>query len=144
MTGERCPDNRIAERVFPAELSVLDEVTDFAGDFAEEIGFSMKAASQIRLALEEIFVNVASYAYSGAQGTVEVSVEALPSGMKITLRDSGTPFDPLSGEEPDITQGADEREIGGLGIFMTRKLMDELSYEYSDGKNCFSMTKRFE
>ena len=99
---------------------------------------------QIDVAVEEIFVNIASYAYTPGKGNAAVKVEILkdPLTAVITFIDSGVRYDPLSKEDPDITLGTEQRQIGGLGVFMTKKLMDEVSYEYRDGKNILTLKKR--
>ena len=97
----------------------------------------------IGVAVEEIFVNIASYAYAPEKGsaTVRVEVSEEPVSVTITFVDHGTPYDPLSKDDPDVTLPADAREIGGLGIFMTKQLMDDVAYEYQDGKNILTLKK---
>ena len=99
---------------------------------------------QIELAVEEIFVNIANYAYAPEIGraTVRVSVSDDPLTVTITFIDCGVPYDPLKRSDPDVTLSAEEREIGGLGIFMTKKVMDEVAYEYKDGQNVLTLKKR--
>ncbi len=99
---------------------------------------------QIELAVEEIFVNIANYAYAPEIGraTVRVSVSDDPLTVTITFIDRGVPYDPLKRSDPDVTLSAEEREIGGLGIFMTKKVMDEVAYEYKDGQNVLTLKKR--
>ena len=100
---------------------------------------------QVEIAVEEIFVNVAHYAYAPNTGSVTVGVKISddPRFATITFKDGGKPYNPLAKPDPDVTLPADEREIGGLGIFMTKKVMDELSYEYTDGKNVLTLKKYF-
>ena len=100
---------------------------------------------QIQLATEEIFVNIASYAYAPAKGqaTVRVEVSDDPLEVILTFIDNGVPFNPLLKENPDIEANAEERDIGGLGIFMTKNLMDDICYEFKDGKNMLTIVKRF-
>ena len=99
---------------------------------------------QIELAVEEIFVNIAHYAYRPqiGQATVRVEVKEEPLSVIITFIDRGVPYDPLKRSDPDVTLSAEEREIGGLGIFMTKKVMDEVAYEYKDGQNVLTLKKR--
>ena len=98
---------------------------------------------QIDIAVEEIFVNIASYAYPNGDGTATISVSesTSPTAIRITFVDSGIPYNPLAKEDPDITLGAEEREIGGLGIFMVKKSMDDVNYEYTHGHNRLTLVK---
>ena len=99
---------------------------------------------QITVAVEEIFVNIAHYAYSPETGEARVLCEARedPLSMSITFLDAGRKFNPLENEEPDTALSAEERDIGGLGIFLTKKFMDNVEYSYEDGKNIFKMQKK--
>lgn len=103
----------------------------------------MKSKMQLDLAVEEIFVNIAKYAYAPGFGkaTVRVEVSGDPVTVCITFIDRGIPYDPLKKVDPDVTLSADEREIGGLGIFMTKKVMDDISYEYKNGQNILTLKK---
>ena len=127
----------------PAEVEKLSDVTDFVDALLEESGCPPKAQMQINLALEELFVNIAHYAYPEGTGEAEIRVNISADSAEITLVDSGIPYNPLSKPDPDVTLSAEERRIGGLGIFMTKKLMDDLSYEYSDCKNVMTIRKSF-
>lgn len=102
-----------------------------------------KAMMQINIAVEEIFVNIAHYAYSDKTGeaVIEVEIDDEPKTVTITFIDSGIKYDPLANPNPDVTLSAKDRKIGGLGIFMTKKFMDKLSYDYRDRHNVFAMTK---
>ena len=104
----------------------------------------MKAQMQIELAVEEIFVNIAKYAYSPEVGRAKVRVELEQDPLKviITFIDQGMPYDPLARQDPDLTLPAEERDIGGLGVFLTKKMMDDVSYEYKDGSNVLRLKKR--
>lgn len=95
------------------------------------------------ISFEEIFVNVAHYAYPDGEGKATVELDFTDGVMTMSLKDSGIPFDPLAKEDPDITLSADDRKIGGLGIFMTKKYMDSISYEYKDSMNILTMSKKF-
>ena len=103
----------------------------------------MKAQMQISVAVEEIFVNIANYAYKPDKGKAIVRVEVTdkPVAVAITFVDHGVPYDPLAKVDPDVTLAAHEREIGGLGIFMTKKIMDDVAYEYRDGQNILTLKK---
>lgn len=126
-----------------ADISKLDQVLAFADTILEEAGCSPKAQMQIDVAVEEIFVNIAHYAYPSGSGEAVIYIEMDESSktVKITFEDEGIPYDPLKNKDPDITLSAEDRPIGGLGIFMVKKSMDEVSYEYSDGKNRLTIKK---
>ena len=119
-------------------LEQLPQATDFFEGILAEAGAPMKAIAQVNVAVDEIFSNIARY--SGATGVVLGC--SLKDG-KATLRfsDNGRPYDPTEKPDPDTTQSAEEREVGGLGIFMVKKLMDEVTYEYADGSNILTLVK---
>lgn len=132
----------------PAEIE-LDAVVDnlirvqaFIDGYLEKILCPDKSRLHIDLAAEEIFVNIASYAYAPAKGSVTVKIEVTEGpAVTITFIDGGVPYDPLAKKDPDVTLSAEARKIGGLGIFLTKKTMDQVSYEFRDGKNILRMTK---
>lgn len=99
---------------------------------------------KLRLSIEEAVENVVRYAYSGGIGWLEAGTSLDQDNLVLTieLRDAGVPFNPLDREDPDITLSAEEREVGGLGIFICKKMMDSLSYRYEDGNNILTMTKK--
>ena len=121
----------------------LPEVQSFVERLLEEADCPVKAQMQIGVAVEEIFINIANYAYAPDKGkaTVCVEVSEEPVTVTITFVDHGVPYDPLAKADPDVTLPAVEREIGGLGIFMTKNLMDDVTYEYRDGKNILTLKK---
>ena len=121
----------------------LDEVMAFVDSNLEAVGCSMKSQMQIDIAVEEIFVNICKYAYVPDKGRAVVRVEVLddPVQVKITFIDHGKPYDPLLKVDPDVTLAADEREIGGLGIFMVKQTMDAVEYEYKEGSNILTLVK---
>ena len=129
----------------PAEVERLPELLSFLEQQLEEAGCPMKTQMQISVAAEEIFVNIANYAYAPGKGiaTVRLTISQDPTVATITFIDRGTPFDPLKKEDPDVTLSAEERAIGGLGIYMTKKTMDEVRYEYKDGQNRLTLVKKF-
>ena len=133
------------EQVFEtdAEVDNLHEALEFVDSCLEQADCSPKAQSQIDVAIEEIFVNIASYAYGDESGkvTMKMKTGGDPKEAVITMIDSGIPYDPLAKEDPDVTLSAEERQIGGLGIFMTKQFMDELEYEYKDGQNVLTLKK---
>ena len=121
----------------------LDEVMTFVDENLEAVGCSMKSQMQIDIAVEEIFVNICKYAYHPDKGRAVVRVEVSddPVQVKITFIDHGKPYDPLLKDDPDVTLSADEREIGGLGIFMVKQTMDAVEYHYKDGSNILTLVK---
>ena len=128
-----------------ARVQELDSVLDFVNGELDKLECPMRAAMQIDIAVEEIFVNIAHYAYGSGVGEAEIRMEgeAGGSGARITFLDSGVPYDPLQKEDPDITLPAAQRKIGGLGIFMVKKSMDDLSYEYRGGQNVLQLLKKW-
>ena len=118
-------------------------VTDFVNEQLETLGCSMKIQMQIDVAIDELFSNIAHYAYTPDVGeaTVRVEITDEPLAAVITFIDNGVPYDPLKKEDPDTTLSAEERQIGGLGIYMVKKSMDGMSYEYKDGQNILTVTK---
>ena len=128
-----------------AVLDNLQTVVDFATEKLEARDCSMKVIMQTELVIEEIFVNIASYAYHPETGSATfcIEFEENPNAVLMTFIDAGKPYNPLEAEAPDTTLAIDEREVGGLGIFLVRKNVDEISYEYADGKNILRMKKFF-
>lgn len=131
------------ELTINATLENIQTVTDFVDGQLEELGCSMKAQMQIDIAIDELFGNIVHYAYNSEVGPVTVRVEVTedPLAVSITFIDNGVPYDPLAKTDPDVTLSAEEREIGGLGIFMVKKSMDEISYEYRSGQNILTIKK---
>ncbi|MBQ9679112.1 MAG: ATP-binding protein [Ruminococcus sp.] len=127
-----------------ADVDQLHDVLAFVDDLLEEHDCPIKAQMQIDVALEELFVNIAQYAYPDSTGKAVIRVSISSEFAEITLIDSGIPYDPLKKPDPDVTLNAQDRPIGGLGIFMTKKLMDNVSYEYKDGRNILTIKKCFQ
>jgi len=127
-----------------AGVERLEQVTEFVNGVLEEADCPMKALMQIDLAVEELFVNIASYAYRDRPegGDAVIRAGAEDGVVTIVFEDGGVPFDPTAKKDPDRTASAEEREIGGLGIFLTKKIMDGIAYEYRDGRNILTVTKR--
>lgn len=124
----------------------LPNVLEFVVEQLEANDCSMKNQLQIEVAVEELFVNIAHYAYAPDTGTAKIIVETTDTAqtapaVNITFMDKGMPFDPLAKQDPDVSLSADKRKIGGLGIYMVKKSMDNVSYEYSDGYNILTITK---
>lgn len=129
------------ELVIEATLDRLDEVLAFVGEELENGGCDVKTQTQIGIAVEEIFVNIAHYAYNPDVGGAVIRISA-GDEVTIVFEDKGTPYNPLEKRDPDITKPAEEREIGGLGIFMVKKIMDNVTYRNEDGKNILSISKQ--
>lgn len=121
----------------------LQRVIDFVDSHLDFVNCPVKSKMQLDLAVEEIFVNIANYAYAPGKGnaTVRVEVSGDPVTVLITFIDRGIPYDPLKKVDPDVSLSADERDIGGLGIFMTKKVMDNIYYEYKNGQNVLTLKK---
>jgi anti-sigma regulatory factor (Ser/Thr protein kinase) len=128
-----------------ATIENLQTVIDFATKQLETRDCPMKTSTQLELVIEEIFVNISSYAYDPEIGaaTFCMEFEKNPSAVLMTFVDGGKPYNPLENDEPDTTLDAESRSIGGLGIFIVKKSVDEISYEYADGKNILRMKKFF-
>ena len=132
------------EKVFPATKDALSDVMSFTEECLQGFDCPMKSFMAICVAVEEIFVNIASYAYGEGSGKACLSFgfDEAQKLMTLTVTDEGVPFNPLERAEPDITLSASEREIGGLGIFITKKTMDTVDYRFENGRNILTMTKK--
>jgi len=133
------------ELTIDAKVDNLDQVLDFVNGVLEENDCDMKTQVSIAVSVEEIFVNIASYAYAPGEGSATIELEILkdPRALSIVFKDSGVPYDPLAKKDPDITLSAEERPIGGLGIYMVKKSADRISYEYKDNQNILTFVKNF-
>ncbi|MBP5177506.1 MAG: SpoIIE family protein phosphatase [Clostridia bacterium] len=125
----------------PATDENLDKATEFITDCLSEKGVGMKTVNQMTLAAEELFVNVAHYAYAPDVGEVEITVQVDGDKLMMKFIDGGRPFNPLEKKDPDVTLAAEDRAIGGLGVFMVKRLVDNIYYEYVDGKNILTLEK---
>ena len=129
------------ELITEAKTENLDEVLDFIDQHLEEWGCKMKTITQINIAAEEIFVNIAHYAYGTDSGIARILIGRSGNDAEITFIDSGVRYDPLAKDDPDVTLSAEERDIGGLGIYIVKKSMDSVSYEYQDNHNVLKISK---
>ncbi len=127
-----------------AAVEEVSRVTDFVNARLAELGCPERTRIQVDVAVDEIFSNIANYAYGPERGeaTVRVDVEEEPLCVVLSFVDRGRPFDPLSRGDPDITLPAAERPIGGLGLFMVRQTMDGVEYACRDGRNILTIRKR--
>ena len=134
----------MSELNIDAKTENLDKVLAFVDQHLEERGCAVQVQMQIDVAVEELFVNIAQYAYAPGIGvaTIRVELQEDPLVVVITFIDNGIPYNPLAKEDPDITLSAEERPIGGLGIYMVKKSMDDMSYEYKDGQNILRIKKQ--
>ena len=134
----------MVNKTFPAKIEALSDVLGFVDETLENCECSMKIQTAICVAIEEVFVNVAHYAYGDGEGDMTLGISFEKESRNITFRmaDKGTPFDPLKKPDPDITLSAEDREIGGLGIFITKKTMDTVTYAYENGENILTMIKK--
>ena len=131
------------EITMEAVVANIEKVTAFVDGVLEEAECPLKAQLQIDVAVDEIFSNISKYAYPEGTGTATVQLEITedPRMAEVTFIDEGIPFDPMKEMEPDVTLSAEERKIGGLGIYLVKKTMDGMSYEYEDGKNILHLRK---
>ena len=134
----------IVNRTFPAKIDALSDVLGFVEETLEGYDCPMKVQMAVCVAIEEIFVNVAHYAYGDGEGDMTLGMGFDDASRTVTFRmaDKGKPFDPLQKPDPDITLSAEDREIGGLGIFITKKTMDTVTYAYENGENVLTMIKK--
>lgn len=134
------------EKVFEAKDENMLEMLGFVEQELENYGCSMRMQTAISVALEEVFINVAHYAYPDGNGKAKVSINIDPTTDEMTciLSDSGIAFNPLTQDEPDITLPVEQREIGGLGILIVKKTMDYVEYSRENGENILTMRKKLE
>lgn len=126
-----------------SKIEDVEVVMKFVESELQSLGCSDDAWMQIKLAIDEIFGNICYYAYGSDSGPVKVSVGMSEDNKSVllTFSDSGIPYDPLEADIPDVELDGDERPIGGLGIFLVRELMDDITYEYKDGNNILCLIK---
>lgn len=131
------------ELIVDATIDNMPKVMGFVDEQMEQLGCPMKTQMQVDVAVEELFSNIAFYAYDTETGiaVIRVEVEKNPPAVEITFIDNGIRYNPLAKPDPDITLSAEERKIGGLGIYMVKKSMDNVSYEYKDGQNILRIKK---
>jgi len=131
------------ELTLPAKIELLDTVLDFICAQLEANGCSVETQMLIAIAAEEIYVNIAHYAYPAGIGDafIQFTIDHNTRIATIRFADSGTPYDPLQRTDPDLTLDAQSRSIGGLGIYMVKESMDRVEYEYKDGKNMLTIEK---
>ena len=140
------PEKEAIDLTIDAKIENLDDVLAFVDERLEKLGCPIRKKMQIDVAVEELFVNIASYAYGPETGTATIQVMNDPgtNSVSITLSDSGIPYDPLAREDPDVTLPAEKRGIGGLGIYMVKQSMDKVDYKHIDGRNVITITKNLD
>ena len=131
------------ECVLEAKIDNIYKLADFLEEQLSKLKVSMAEDMKMNLVMEELFVNIANYAYGPEGGTasIRVTTETDPKRVSVTLSDSGIPYNPLLKQDPDITLPAEKRRIGGLGIYMVKQSMDDFTYEYREGRNNTTITK---
>ena len=132
------------ELTIDATVENIERVTAFVDEQLEQLNCPLKAQMQIDIAIDELFGNIAHYAYNPKTGPATVRVDVLqePLSVVVTFIDNGIAYDPLAREDPDVTLTTEEWEIGGLGVYMVKKSMDEISYEYKDGQNILRIKEK--
>ena len=134
----------MTSKTFSAKTEALSDVLGYVDEMLQSYECPMKIQMAVCVAIEEVFVNVAHYACGGGEGDLVLSIGFDEESRNITFRmsDKGVPFAPLKKPDPDITLSAEDREIGGLGIFITKKTMDSVTYAYENGENILTMIKK--
>ena len=127
-----------------AVIENVPRIVDWVEEQLEQYDCPPKVQMQINVSIDEVFTNIASYAYANGVGQATVRLDVLqePVCVQLTFMDSGVPFDPLAKKDPNVNLSIEERQIGGLGIFMVKKLMDDVQYEYRDGENILTLRKK--
>ena len=144
ISAEEKRSNQVTLKI-PADLKKLTDVLLFIDDQLKNIGCSLKTQMMIDIVVEELFVNIAHYAYrNNGMGEAVISVQKHldPAEIIIEFRDNGIPFNPLEKEDPDVTLSAEKRKIGGLGIFMVKKNVDDIKYRRENGQNILTIMKK--
>ena len=128
----------------PAKIENLQKVFNFFNTQLNSVAYNMKSRLQLELSIEEAYVNISKYAYESDEGKVEIlsCVDEDPLQITVKFMDSGIPYNPLKNEDPDILANTEEKELGGLGIFLIKKNVDNIGYEYLDGKNILTIQKK--
>ncbi len=136
------------ELALPAKQENWEQVHCFLNQYLDSKGCTEKVRTQLLIAAEEIYVNIAQYAYQDRGDmelagivSIEVNMQKDSGQAVITFKDNGIRYDPLKKDAPDITLSANQRQIGGLGIYIVRKMMDEVEYKYEDGYNILTIKK---
>jgi serine/threonine-protein kinase RsbW len=132
--------------ILTAKIENLNKVFDFLDAQLSSLAYNMKAKLQLELSIEEAYVNISKYAYKSDKGEVEIltTVDEDPLQITVQLVDSGIPYNPLKTEDPDLCTDTEEKELGGLGIFLIKKNVDNIKYKYHNGKNILTLQKKLD
>lgn len=133
----------MTEKTFEAGMENISAVVGFVAETAGELGVHPKRLMHLELAVEEAVANICSYAYAVPPGEVTVRIIRESELVRIELIDNGIPFDPLAVEEPDIKSELKNREVGGLGVFLMRRMLDEVHYSRKGVQNILSLAVRY-
>ena len=131
------------ERTFAASMETIPDIVGFVSETASVMGVHPKRVMHLELAVEEAAVNICSYAYEIPPGEVTIRISRETEVVRIELVDAGVPFDPLAADAPDIRSELENREVGGLGIFLIRRMLDEVHYSRSGDRNILSLAVRY-
>ena len=136
----------IKKMVVEAKVENLASVNEFVEEILQPLNCSMKIQMQLELAVEEIFVNIANYAYGENTGKAFITGRILenPLRLELVFMDEGTPYNPLERKDPDLEQKMEDRAIGGLGIYLVKKNVEEIAYSYQEGKNVLTLCKHIQ
>lgn len=131
------------ELAVEAKTENVDRVIEFINEELDKLGCLSKIKIELNVAVDELFANIANYAYKSGIGKVKIRVEVKddPKAIVVTFIDNGVPFNPLNKADPNVALSAEERDIGGLGIYIVKKTMDKVEYEYKDNQNILTITK---
>lgn len=131
------------EKTFAASIETIPDIVGFVSETAAAMGVHPKRVMHLELAVEEAAVNICSYAYEIPPGEVTIRISRETEVVRIELIDVGVPFDPLAADAPDIKSELENREVGGLGIFLIRRMLDEVHYSRSGNRNILSLAVRY-
>ena len=139
-------NDEIKKLVLEAKVENLVAVNEFVDEILQPLNCSMKIQMQLELAVEEIFVNIANYAYGESTGKAFITGRILenPLRLELVFMDEGTPYNPLARKDPDLEQKMEDRAIGGLGIYLVKKNVEEIAYSYQEGKNVLTLCKHIQ
>jgi serine/threonine-protein kinase RsbW len=127
------------KKVFPAKVELIPEISQYVSDYAEKAELHPKQIIHLQVAIDEVVANICHYAYQKPPGEVQVRIESGKGRFVVDFIDEGVPFDPLTVDEPDINADLADREVGGLGIFLVRRIIDEVHYKRDGGKNTLTL-----
>ena len=131
------------ELTLETTIENVDKVIEFINKELDVFGCINKTKMEVNVAADEIFANIVNYAYKNKVGkaTIKIELKDNPKAVVITFIDNGIPFNPLEKDDPNVSLAAEERDIGGLGIYIVKKSMDKVEYDYKDNQNIFKITK---